>query len=109
SLTAGWTAATDDTAPSAAIVYQVCWSTSATACASAFTAMATTAAGATSFAATGLSPATAYHFVARAKDPAGNVDANTVVKTGTTAPDTTPPVGGVASSLSRTGCGTATV
>lgn len=53
----------------------------------------TTPAGATSFSVTGLSPGTTCYFVVRARDEAGNTDANTVEKSATTPreSDTTPP------------------
>lgn len=53
----------------------------------------TTTAGATSYLVTGLAPATAYYFVVRARDQAGNNDTNTVQRSATTlsGPDSTPP------------------
>ena len=52
---------------------------------------ATTVGGATSFFLTGLNSATTYSVAVRALDPAGNADANVVVKSVTPAADTAPP------------------
>src|SRR5262249_40425652 len=97
-LLVGWTAATDVVTPPSGIVYLICWSTS-TACTTTFPVMATTAPGATSYTVGGvgvLLPNTSYSFVVRAKDAAGNIDSNFVVRTNTTSADTTVPtwVGG---------------
>jgi hypothetical protein len=86
-----WTAATDDFSPASAITYQVCWGTTMAACTSAFGAMLTTAPGATSATLNGLVPSTTYYVVVRARDAAGNVDTNTVVRNGSTSMDSTPP------------------
>lgn len=53
----------------------------------------TTSSGATSFNVTGLSPATTYYFVVRAKDETGNIDSNSNEMAATTLspPDTTAP------------------
>lgn len=53
----------------------------------------TTGSGITSFPVTGLSPATTYYFVVRAKDETGNIDSNSVEMSATTLspPDTTAP------------------
>lgn len=77
-----WSAATDDTSPASAIVYEIYQSSSAAVDFSAPTY--TTAPGATSLAVTGLSAATTYHFAVRARDAAGNRDANSVVQSATT-------------------------
>src|SRR5205823_3170885 len=77
---------------------QVCWSLSAPACTGSFSAMATTAPGATSYSITGLVPASTYYVVVRAKDQTGNVDANTVERSATTPSDTTVPTFGGATS-----------
>lgn len=71
------------------------------------TPTATTAPGVTTHTVAGLSPNTMYYFVVRARDEAGNIDANTVEKSATTLPegDTTPPTfGGLvsATALSQT-------
>jgi hypothetical protein len=97
-LRVDWTAATDLVTPSSGIVYLLCWSTT-TSCTTTFTVMATTAPGVTNDTVGGvgiLTPNTSYSFVVRAKDAAGNIDSNFVVRTGTTAMDTTVPtwVGG---------------
>ncbi len=101
SLQATWLLATDDTTPSNLITYQVCWSTIAPAavggCDDTFVALATTAANATSYTATGLIPnnvgaAHTYYFVVRAVDAYGNVDTNTNTIGQTTLNDTTKPV-----------------
>jgi hypothetical protein len=93
SLTVTWAAATDNVTPQAQIQYQVCWSQSATQCATSFTAMASVT-GATAYIANGLSPSKTYYFVVRARDQANNVDSNTVVRSGSTTADVTPPVFG---------------
>lgn len=92
-ISLSWSAATDDVTASSNMVYLIYMST--TSGGENFASPSfTTQAGATSFTATGLSPATTYYFVARAKDEAGNIDANTVEKPATTLspPDTTPPI-----------------
>ena len=102
-LRVSWAAATDDTTPQSAIVYDVCWSTLSSACSTSFVAMATTAGGATSYDAgasppgpTSLTPGTTYYFVVRARDSFGNEDSNSVVRSAATNGDSTPPtwVGG---------------
>ncbi|MBI2891824.1 MAG: hypothetical protein HYY13_13705 [Nitrospirae bacterium] len=75
-----WSAATDSVTSAANMVYQICWSTTYTGCASSFTATYTTSAGAVSYSATPLSVGTRYFFVIRARDEAGNVDTNVVEK-----------------------------
>ena len=78
-----WTAATDDVTPSSGIVYLIYFST--TSGGQDFqTPNYTTAAGATTYAVTGLSSSTTYYFVVRAKDEAGNVDTNTAEVSATT-------------------------
>ncbi len=91
-LTASWSAATDDTTPQSQIVYQVCYSTSASACTTSFTAMATTAGGATSYTplARTLIPNMNYTFVVRAVDLSNNVDTNTATANNTTLVDNPP-------------------
>jgi hypothetical protein len=92
SLHASWNAATDNVpAQQGNIVYYVCWSTGAT-CTSAFSAMATTAAGALSYDITGLLADTTYNVVVRAHDVYGNTDANTNSIAKKTNADTTAPV-----------------
>ena len=95
SLQVNWTWALDDTTPQPSIVYEVCYSTTPTGCnAVPFATFSTTAPGATSFVVSGigtLTPSTTYYFVVRAKDAAGNVDTNVVVKSNATLPDSTGP------------------
>jgi hypothetical protein len=93
SLTVTWAAATDNVTPQPQIQYQVCWSQTSTQCTTSFTAMATVT-GTTAYVANGLSPAKTYYFVVRAKDVANNVDANVVVRSGSTTADVTPPTFG---------------
>lgn len=77
-----WLPASDDRTAPSAIVYQVFRGTSP---GSTFSSPAyTTSPGATSFSVTGLVAGTTYAFAVRAKDLAGNLDGNTVVKTATT-------------------------
>jgi hypothetical protein len=86
----GWAAGTDDVSAPGALVYDVYRAT--TAGGQSFAAPTyTTAPGATSFVADGLAPATTYHFVVRARDAAGNRDANVVERMAATAADTTAP------------------
>ncbi|NOZ69991.1 MAG: fibronectin type III domain-containing protein, partial [Deferribacteres bacterium] len=78
-----WNAATDNVTASSNIVYLIYLST--TSGGQNFqTPNYTTAAGATSYAVTGLNSSTTYYFVVRAKDEAGNVDNNTVEVSATT-------------------------
>lgn len=96
-----WAAATDNMSDSSAIRYDICQATSVTTCTQAFTATYTTSAGAASFSATNLAPATAYAFVVRARDEVGNRDANGHSLSATTLPDTTlPSFGGITGSSS---------
>ena len=96
-ISLAWTAATDDVTPSSQLVYLVYQSK--TPGGENFAAPTyTTAAGATSFAASGLASSTTYYYVVRARDAAGNIDTNTVEKSATTAADTTAPMFAGASS-----------
>lgn len=79
-----WGASTDETTVQSAIVYEICQGTLAGFC-NTFTATYTTAAGATAFAATGLTPSTPYFFRVRARDLAGNLSTPTAEATATTA------------------------
>ncbi len=78
-----WTAATDNVTASSNIVYLIYFSTSSGA-QDFQTPNYTTAAGATTYAVTGLTSSTTYYFVVRAKDEAGNVELNTVEVSATT-------------------------
>ncbi|MBI2060142.1 MAG: fibronectin type III domain-containing protein [Nitrospirae bacterium] len=88
-----WTAGSDNVAAPADLSYKICQSTTWGACQTAFAATYTTTAGATSYSVTGLTASMLYYFVARAQDPAGNTDGNTIQKSATTqaGADTTPP------------------
>jgi hypothetical protein len=92
-LLVNWNAATDDITPSGNIVYLVCWSTG-NACTTSFTAMATTAAGVSSYDIGGLLANTTYNVVVRARDAAAtpNVDGNVIVRSKSTLADVTAPV-----------------
>ncbi|MBX3128865.1 MAG: fibronectin type III domain-containing protein [Polyangiaceae bacterium] len=101
SLRVNWAAATDNVTPAGSMVYDVCWSTNSTGCSGgSFSTMATSAAGAAFYTATGLLPTTTYYFVVRARDQAGNSDTNSVVRSGATLADTTPPTFAGATSVS---------
>jgi hypothetical protein len=67
-----WTASTDDITAQSAIVYEICQSNVSGSC-STFTPVYTTTPGAVSYSVTGLTAATTYYFVIRAKDQSGNV------------------------------------
>jgi hypothetical protein len=87
-----WDAATDQVTPAASLVYLVYQATQSGA--QDFTApVLETAPGATEITVTGLGLDTEYFFVVRARDAAGNVDANTAEVSATTlaVADTTPP------------------
>jgi chitodextrinase len=85
-----WSAASDDTTLPEGIAYLVYQAASSGAQSFASPSF-TTAAGATSYRVSGLSPATAYYYVVRARDAAGNVDANLREVSATTLADATPP------------------
>lgn len=92
SITLAWSAATDNVTPSSQIVYEIYQATSAGG--ESFAAPSyTTAPGATSYTVGQLPISTKYYFVVRARDAAGNVDANKVEVSATTPAiaDTTPP------------------
>lgn len=91
SVSLSWTAATDNTAPPGQIEYLVCRSTVSTDClANPFpisggnVVLYAIPAGATQLQVTGLTRSTTYYFVVRAKDLAGNVDANVAQKSAKT-------------------------
>ena len=94
-----WSDATDNVTPSSNIVYLIYMATTSGGQNFA-TPTATTAPGATTYTVAGLSPNTMYYFVVRARDEAGNTDANTVEKSATNLPDgemTPPTFGGLVS------------
>jgi YVTN family beta-propeller protein len=78
-----WSEATDDVTPSSNIVYLIYMATTSGGQNFA-TPTAMTAPGVTAYTVTGLIPNTTYYFVVRARDEAGNIDANTVEKESTT-------------------------
>jgi heme/copper-type cytochrome/quinol oxidase subunit 2 len=87
-----WAAATDDVTPQGGIVYEVCYATTLSGATTSFAPQLASAAGATSVTVGGLTSGTLYYFCVRARDGAGNRDANTATVTATTlAPDTTAP------------------
>jgi hypothetical protein len=104
SIRLAWNAATDDVSLSGQLVYDIFQSTAAGG--EVFTSPTyTTAAGATSYLIPQqypplLQPNQAYHFVVRARDMAGNEDANSTEASATTLPDTTPPTFSGASNIS---------
>lgn len=83
-----WSAATDDVSTSGQIAYDIYRAASS---GGALTFVTTTAAGATSYRATSLTPSTNYYWVCRARDQAGNVEGNTKYVLGATTADSTPP------------------
>jgi len=90
-----WNAASDNISPASNIAYQIYVAT--TSGGQNFESPAATVTGATATTISGLSPNTIYYFVARAKDEAGNTEANTIQKSAKTLPsspgtDTTSPV-----------------
>lgn len=93
SITLSWAAASDDSSAQADIQYLV-YQAPSPGGESYAAPTAVTPAGATSFAVGKLAPSTTYYFVVRARDLAGNVDANTVELSATTPStvDSTAPV-----------------
>jgi hypothetical protein len=90
-VTLGWSAATDDTTPSSALVYFVYLSNQLTDF-DYSTPVLITDPGATSATVPDLyDPTLVYSFVVRARDAAGNVDTNTATATSPAGVDTTPP------------------
>jgi len=83
SMQLNWTAATDNASSPAAIIYYIYQS--ATPGGEVYaTPTYMTPAGALNYTVTGLAPGTDYYFVVRARDVAGNIDANTVERSGKT-------------------------
>jgi alpha-tubulin suppressor-like RCC1 family protein len=77
SIRVGWQSASDTVTPAGAIVYDICSSSTPDGC-TPFRTDFTSAAGVRSFDVTGLRHDTRHYFVVRARDQAGNQDANTV-------------------------------
>jgi hypothetical protein len=84
SINLAWAPAADDYTPPAAIVYDVYMASSAGA--ETFSTPTKSVTGTTSTSVTGLTPNTTYYFVVRAKDAAGNEDANKSEKSAKTLP-----------------------
>ena len=78
-----WSPSSDNVTAQQNLVYEVCKATAAGGC-TAFVTSFTTTAGAQMFSVTGLSAATPYFFVIRAKDGVGNASAVTAEVTATT-------------------------
>jgi hypothetical protein len=91
SLLAAWQPATEGATPASAMRYRV-YVAQSKAAIDYTKPTATTVAGATSFYLTGLAAMTTYYVAVRALDPAGNSDANLVVKSATPAADTMAPM-----------------
>jgi hypothetical protein len=89
SVTVSWNAATDDTTAPADILYDVF--ASKTPGGQDFTTPTQTFTGGTLGVVDGLSQATQYYFVCRARDASGNSDPNQSERTATTLSDATPP------------------
>jgi hypothetical protein len=90
SIDLAWAAASDNVSSAAQIVYDIYQATSAGGQNFASPSY-TTSAGDTGYTVLGLNPITAYYFVVRARDQAGNDDTNTTERSATTAADTTAP------------------
>jgi hypothetical protein len=91
SVLLGWDPATDDNSLPQAIEYDVYVATTPGGQLFGDPPAYTSPAGATVLAVGGLSPNTTYYFVVRARDEAGNRDANTVERMADTGFDSTPP------------------
>ena len=101
-VTLTWSAASDDLTAPAAMTYLV-YQASTAGGESFATPSHTTVAGATTFAVGGLSPGQPYFFVVRARDQAGNTDANVREVSATTTGDTSAPTFAGASSATASG------
>ena len=99
SVTVAWTPATDDSTPQAQIAYDVF--ATKTAGQEDFTSPAMTFTGAALGVVTGLSPATQYFFVCRAKDVSNNSDTNKSERSATTLSDSSPPTFAGVSSITN--------
>ncbi len=83
-----WTPASDNLNQPGALIYEICQSLGVGGC-NTFTVSFVTAAGATSFNATGLNPSTTYYYRVRARDTAGNPGVETAeFSAATSAPGT---------------------
>ena len=103
-----WSAATDDNTPTALIVYDVYRALASGTQDFVAAPQLTTAPGATSVTDTTVAPGTTYFYVVRARDEAGNRDANTVERSATTPIlDVTPPT--FAGAASATPAGTSAI
>lgn len=89
SVQLNWSAATDNVTPGASLLYDIYFSTTP-GTQNFASANYTSAAGASTYTATGLTQGVTYYFVVRARDVAGNRDANTIQHSATPL-DTTPP------------------
>jgi hypothetical protein len=97
-LRVNWAAATDN-APGS-LSYDVCYTLTSGACDNGgFSAMATSAANATSVTLTGLTPNKTYFVIVHARDGAGNSDSNNVQRSGSTLVDSVAPTFAGASSV----------
>ncbi len=90
SIVLDWSQASDDVTPAAQIVYLV-FQASTPGAESFATPTASTSPGASSFAVAGLTPATDYYFVVRARDQAENVERNQVEVSAKTLADSAAP------------------
>lgn len=93
SVSLSWSPALDDQTPEGGMVYYI-YASLTPGMQDFQTPTYVTSPGVTSYTVTGLNPGTTYFYVVRARDQAGNVDANTVERSVQTqqAGDTTPPV-----------------
>lgn len=85
-----WSAATDNSTPQNQLTYLIYQATAAGS-ENFATPTYVSAAGATSYAVSGLTAGTSYYFVVRAQDAAGNVDTNKIEVTAKPLADSTPP------------------
>ncbi len=110
SITVTWAPATDDLTATAGMGYEVFWSDSSSKGSLPSTLGAVTAPGASSAVVAHLpKPETAYSFYVKARDAAGNEDANMVVISGTTGKDVSAPIFGGCVAVTNPGAANATV